>query len=604
MILAELFARPEAWPVLLVVPAAAVGFAMLARRRSGRLVRAVGPRASILAAEGSAPIRRGNAGLRLAALTLALVALLDPRWGEGARRLEQRGVDVVVCLDVSRSMRARDLPPDRLESAKGAIRRLVERAKGDRFALVLFAGEARLAVPRTRDGATFLDLVERADPLDVTRGGTDLGAALDVAVAALGSATGEHETVVVLTDGEDHEARGLRAATAAAARGVTVHAVGVGTAWGAKIPLSDDPAAPFLRDRDGVEVVSVMNGGGLRRLAEATGGAFVDASVVAAPLEHLYVSRIGAVARKTFEDAERLERRARFQWPLVVAILLGALAFGRTARVRPVRPAEPRTTVAERTGATRPAIERAHVVMVALLAAWGLLGAGVAVDEGARAWREGRFAAAHEAFAEVTRAAGDRATAAAFFDESLAALRAGRLTDAEAAAERAAARGGPAAYPMRDFLLGNAAFARTARAESQASGPEAEPFAFDVAIAHVDLALAAWVRAATSRRDWPEARRNVERALMKRAELVASRDEARRRADEARRKERDAPRPNEPTASDRTDERAPTAAPQGFDEGPELERRLFELLARKEREKLAGRAATRAAESTAVEREW
>src|SRR5690606_31230418 len=162
-----------------------------------------GPRLERLAPDASTILRRTRGALLAGALLFAAVALLDPRFGEGPRELEQRGIDVVVCLDVSRSMRARDLQPDRLEHAQAGLERLVQASRGDRFALVLFAGEARLAVPLTRAAESFRDRVRRAEPLDVAVPGTDLGAALEVALAALGEPSGEHEAVLLLSDGED-----------------------------------------------------------------------------------------------------------------------------------------------------------------------------------------------------------------------------------------------------------------------------------------------------------------------------------------------------------------------------------------------------------------
>ncbi len=252
-----------------------------------------------------------------------------------------------------------------------------------------------------------------------------------------------------------------------------------------------------------------------------------------------------------------------------------------------------------------PARREGAAVAAALpLLVLALVAAGAAAVDGERAFREGRFAEAHDAFAAAVAAAGDEAAAELLWNEALAALAAGRPREAEIAAEVAAVRGGASFGPRRDFVLGSAAWARAARAESQASGPEAEPFAFDLAIAQVDAARDAWARAAASRADWPAARRNVERALLKRDELVAKRDEARRKAEEERKKDRADPEDATEGEEPPRDERAPTAVAQGFDEAPDLAARLFERLARKEAEKERLRASVRAARSTDVERDW
>ncbi|MHC4732801.1 MAG: VWA domain-containing protein [Planctomycetota bacterium] len=318
--------RPEALPILLLAPLVGLSLWALDRGRARRLARAVGPRAPALAADLSRGRRRLQRALFATALLLALLAMLQPVWGDATREVEQRGVDILLCLDVSRSMLARDLAPSRLVRARREISALAERASGDRLGLVVFAGQARLAVPLTRDRDSFLELVELADPLSVERGGSDLGAALETALDALQGQTGEHEAVLLLTDGEDLEARGLRAAQTCRERSVAVHCVGFGSALGAKIPVpSREGGETFLRDRSGVDVVSTMDATTLRRIAEATGGDFVDGHARPRPLRELYERRILPMARKAFERDERRAKENRFQWPLLAAFLLWIL---------------------------------------------------------------------------------------------------------------------------------------------------------------------------------------------------------------------------------------------------------------------------------------
>ena len=318
--------RPEALPILLLAPLVGLALWAFDRGRARRLARAVGPRAPALAAGLSRGRRRLQRVLFATALLLALLAMLQPVWGAATREVEQRGVDLLVCLDVSRSMLARDLAPSRLGRARREIAALAERAAGDRLGLVVFAGQAQLAVPLTRDRDSFLELLELADPLSVERGGSDVGAALETALEALKGQTGEHEAVLLLTDGEDLEARGLRAAQICRERNVAVHCVGFGSALGAKIPIpTREGGETFLRDRSGVDVVSTMDATTLRRIAAATGGDFVDAHARPHPLRELYERRILPMARKAFEKDERRAKENRFQWPLLAAFLLWIL---------------------------------------------------------------------------------------------------------------------------------------------------------------------------------------------------------------------------------------------------------------------------------------
>jgi Ca-activated chloride channel family protein len=304
--------RPDALPLLALAPAVWILLALAERGRRRRLRRLAGPRAPSLAAERSGRARALGRALTATGLLLLLVALLGPLWG--ARDVERRGVDLVLCLDVSRSMLARDVEPDRLAAARAEIRALAERARGDRLALVAFAGEARTLCPLTDDMASFVDLLELATPLAVRRGGSDLAAALETAMGLLPGRTGEHEAIVLLTDGEDLAGRGLAAARRSRELGITVHCVGYGTALGSKIAVGDK----YLRDRSGVEVVSALDAPSLDRIADATGGAFAEAPA----LLRLYEEKILPLAPLSFAATEERRQENRFQIPLLAAILL------------------------------------------------------------------------------------------------------------------------------------------------------------------------------------------------------------------------------------------------------------------------------------------
>jgi hypothetical protein len=218
-------------------------------------------------------------------------------------------------------------------------------------------------------------------------------------------------------------------------------------------------------------------------------------------------------------------------------------------------------------------------------------------DPGVEAYREGRFRDAH---AEL-QAAGDSAPAERVFNRALAALRAGDLTDAETAAESAAARGTPEIAALCDFARGNAAFARCRMAERQANTAAAEPFAFDVAITYARKARRLWQLAAMSRSDWPAARRNVERALLKEDELRRKKAD---REEQQRKKTDPKPKPNPPPTPGPDAEPDPAVDPQLKELAPEEILRLLDKLAQKEKEKRALRRSHRKARMADVERDW
>lgn len=287
-----------------------------------RAASVVGPRLHRLA-PALAPRRRPlRASLFAAGTLLGLVALLDPAWGEAGEAPEPRGADVVLCLDVSRSMLARDEDPSRLDRAKREIADLAREARGDRLALVAFAGEARLLVPLTGDIDTLVELARGADPLSVAKGGTDLGAALDTARAALDAAGGDRGTIVILTDGEDLGGRGLRAAQTCGRRGIAVHCVGFGTARGSRIAVEGARGEEYQRDRAGREVLSAADPAALRAIASAAGGESAVGS-----LADLYRRRILPESRRALGVADRPARPHRFQWPLLAAFALWILSW-------------------------------------------------------------------------------------------------------------------------------------------------------------------------------------------------------------------------------------------------------------------------------------
>lgn len=329
------FLRPLALLALAAVPAVAWLLRHLDAAGARRTQETAGLRAH-LAAPALAASRRGlRAALFAGGLVLGVVALAGPVWGASARDIEHRGADVVVCLDVSRSMLARDVAPSRLDRARAEIAALAGRAQGDRLALVAFAGEARMLVPLTRDGATLAEVARHADPLSVAKGGTDLGAALDAALAALEGGEGGAEAIVLLSDGEDLGGAGLRAADRCRARGIAVHCAALGTALGSKVAL-DGPGGPqFLRDRSGAEVVSALDAASLRRIAEVSGGTFVDASAAPGALTLVYEESLLPLARRTFDSERRRRREDRFQWPLLGALVLWLLEMCLPDRRRP-----------------------------------------------------------------------------------------------------------------------------------------------------------------------------------------------------------------------------------------------------------------------------
>jgi Ca-activated chloride channel family protein len=341
MRLDETFERLGFWPLLLLVPVGLAAGLWLESRRRKRLDGLVAPsRARVLYPDWSAGMVTARAWLGAVSLLLFIGALLDPVWGTEITVVEDRGIDMMVCLDVSRSMLARDVTPSRLARARREIEALADRARGDRMGCVAFAGESRLVIPLTHDMDTFRGLVENLDVTSVPRGGSDVGRALDACLTALDDARGSakagtHEVILLLTDGEDLEKQGLAAARRIAAKGITIHAVGFGGELGSNIVTKDDQGKEsFVVDDQGKPVVSTMDSEGLRAIAKAAEGEFLRADAVPLPLLELYTKRIVPMAKRQYGAEERENRKHRFQWPLLGAVILSSAELAWIARRR------------------------------------------------------------------------------------------------------------------------------------------------------------------------------------------------------------------------------------------------------------------------------
>ena len=255
----------------------------------------------------------------------------------------------MIALDTSRSMLAQDLRPSRLERAKRDIKGLLDHLEGDRVALVAFSGDARDVAPLTRDRGTLEGLLGFVAPEDNQLGGTNVAAAIEHGLALFDGRTGAHEALVLLTDGEDLEGKGLELAEEALQRKIRIYVVGVGTEAGGKIPVPGrDGKTTLLKDSEGNEVVTRLERASLEALAAKTGGAYLSAEDSPTPLEDLYRARISSIERRELEGGERRVPYDRFQWALVpgLACLLLELGLRARARVRSATGVRPRLAAA------------------------------------------------------------------------------------------------------------------------------------------------------------------------------------------------------------------------------------------------------------------
>lgn len=291
----------------------------------------------------SLPRRAWRRGLSLLALALVVVAAAGPQWGSSTVLLPHKGLDVLFVLDVSRSMRARDVLPDRLERAKAEIGAFLPRLADHRVGVVAFAGTAFVQCPLTTDAEAVRLFLRGLVPESVPQGGTALAAGLSVAVNALRAeaeaqagptgapgARSAGRVVVVVTDGEDHDGGLEQVAKELKEEGVTVVLVGVGSTLGEPIPMLDEAGAPrgYLKDRAGQTVMSRMSPELLAKVAEQVGGAFVDGTNAPDLGLREVESRIAALEKRDLETRVRTEhtdRSALVAGAALLALLLSLL---------------------------------------------------------------------------------------------------------------------------------------------------------------------------------------------------------------------------------------------------------------------------------------
>lgn len=311
------FLLPAHWPAVLAIVPLLFAVVWSARRAERRRQREIGARLAAVAGAPRGPRWRTAADVvLLAALAVALLQPVAPgSEGDG-------GVDVVLCVDVSWSMAARDEAPSRLASVQREIAGLAGIDRASRIGLVAFAGEAMLVAPLTDDPEAVAMLAGELLPGAHGRAGTDPGAAIDRAVALLGRSP-RAGAVVVLSDGEDFAGTGADAAARALAAGYPVHAIGCGDEAGSKIVVDGAEGETFLRDAAGADVVSHLEATNLRALAAAGGGGYRH--VAAGVLRALHDGTLLPAGKAAAVRAGRLRPVPLHAWPLLLAFGLWML---------------------------------------------------------------------------------------------------------------------------------------------------------------------------------------------------------------------------------------------------------------------------------------
>jgi len=313
------FGAPHWLWLLLLLPLLAGLFIWSHQRGRALVARIVASRLRDQLAGSVSPLRRiSRAFLLIFAIGLGLISLAQPRYGVVERETKQKGRDVIIAIDTSRSMLATDLAPNRLARAKLFSQDLIRLLQGDRVGLVAFAGSAFLQAPLTLDYNAVINALDELDTNIIPKGGTNIAAAITATREAFGKAEGQTRALIILTDGEELDADGIAAAKSAAGEGIRVFTVGIGSPEGSLIPIRrEDGRSDFVRDTAGKPVTSKLDDSRLKEIASVTGGFFMPISPDAAlevfqkGIEPMELSETGV-----FSARQPIER---YQWPLALA---------------------------------------------------------------------------------------------------------------------------------------------------------------------------------------------------------------------------------------------------------------------------------------------
>jgi Ca-activated chloride channel homolog len=264
-----------------------------------------------------------KAGLWLGALALMVISLARPQWGETRQTSTQKGVQVMVALDTSKSMLAQDIKPDRLTRAKMNISELMNRLNGDEVGLTVFSGASFTLFPLTSDYNTARSFLDIAQPGIVSLGGTSIGDAIRTAVRGFDENRTSQKVIVLMTDGEDDQSALDAAAQDAAKASVMIYTVGFGSSKGDVIPEYNEQGQMIgvKKDSAGQPVVSTLNEEALRKIASTTGGQYFPATANGSELDAL-AAQLNRLQKGDIQQHETVKRHEQFIWFLAPALLM------------------------------------------------------------------------------------------------------------------------------------------------------------------------------------------------------------------------------------------------------------------------------------------
>jgi len=322
------FEHPEALYLLfLLIPLTGVFLLFIYGRR--KAIRRIGARNIWDTLMPTRPNGKHQIKFVLISLAIAffIVALANPQRGLKAEKVKRKGVDLIVALDISRSMLAEDEKPNRLARSKQFISRLIDKLGGDRIGLIIFAGNAYLQVPLTSDYTAAKTFLRTITPNLAPTQGTAIGEAIRMAQDAFENADPQYKVILLLSDGENHEGDAMEATEEVAGKGVIIHTMGIGTAKGAPIPIYENQSqVDYKRDQSGSIVFSKLNEEMLQKISIQGNGKYFRLeqgnSEVTAVMQEL-----ASMEQKEFEEEVFTDYEDQYQGFLLIGLILLAIEY-------------------------------------------------------------------------------------------------------------------------------------------------------------------------------------------------------------------------------------------------------------------------------------
>ncbi|MEJ6734620.1 MAG: VWA domain-containing protein [Flavobacteriales bacterium] len=252
-----------------------------------------------------------------------ILALANPQFGSKLEEVKREGIDIMIAIDLSNSMLAQDLPPNRLERAKQSISRMIDRLEGDRIGLVVFAGDAYVQLPITTDYSAAKLFLSTINTEIVPTQGTAIGKAIDLCIKSFDFKNGQSKSIIVITDGENHEDDAIEKAKEANKKGVIIHTIGMGSEEGGPIPLKNNRGQikSYQKDNNGETVITKLNETMLKQIAASGNGSYIRANSTKSGLDALF-NEINKMEKNKIDSKVFTDYKDRFQWLLGFSILL------------------------------------------------------------------------------------------------------------------------------------------------------------------------------------------------------------------------------------------------------------------------------------------